>query len=39
CQLNGINPETYMADVLVRLRAGCDVEALMPWNWAPAATA
>ena len=37
CQLHGVNPEVYLADVLVRVRPDCDVEPLMPWNWKPSA--
>jgi transposase len=33
CQLHGVNSEAYLADVLVRIGAARDVEALMPWNW------
>lgn len=35
CQLHGVNPEAYLADVLVRIGTERDVEALMPWNWTP----
>jgi len=37
CQLHDVNPEAYLADVLVRITPGCDVEPLLPWNWAPSA--
>lgn len=35
CQLHNVNPEAYVADVLVRVTPDCDVDPLMPWNWAP----
>ncbi len=35
CQLHDVNPEAYLADVLVRIASGCNVEPLLPWNWAP----
>ncbi len=35
CQLHGVNPEVYLADVLVRIGPDCDVEPLLPWNWTP----
>jgi len=38
CQLHGVNPETYLADVLVRVQPDCNVEPLMPWNWSPKAS-
>ena len=35
CQLHEVNPEVYLADVVVRLTPGCNVEPLLPWNWVP----
>jgi transposase len=35
CQLHGVNPEAYLADVFVHVAARCPVEPLMPWNWTP----
>jgi transposase len=37
CLLHGVNPEAYIADVLVRIGPGVDVQALLPWNWAQTA--
>jgi transposase len=34
CLLHGVNPEAYIADVLVRLDDDADVDTLLPWNWA-----
>ena len=37
CKLNGINPQTYLADLLERLINGwpqARVDELMPWCWA-----
>lgn len=38
CRLYGIDPQTYLTDVLTRLGSGktSDVEAMLPWNWAAA---
>jgi transposase len=38
CLLHGVNPETYIADVLVRLGGSTevDIDALLPWNWTQA---
>jgi hypothetical protein len=30
-----VNPEAYLADVLVRVGTERNVEALMPWSWTP----
>ena len=41
CKLNGVNPQTYLADLLERLVNGwpqARIDKLMPWHWAPAAT-
>ena len=41
CKLNGINPQTYLTDLLTRLVDGwpqARIDELMPWHWAPAAT-
>lgn len=38
-KLNGIEPYTYLADVLARKSTGHparDLDGLLPWNWAPA---
>ena len=42
CKLNGVDPEAYFADVLVKLVQGWPPERLdelMPWAWAEARTA
>ncbi|SMF83345.1 IS66 family transposase [Pseudobacteriovorax antillogorgiicola] len=36
CELHGINPQDYLADILVRLANGhpaSDIDALLPWSW------
>ena len=36
CELHGINPHDFIADVLDRLAAGhpnSEIDELMPWNW------
>jgi transposase len=41
CELHGINPQDYLADILVRLANGhprSDIDALLPWNWKPASS-
>tara|TARA_B100000745_G_scaffold298817_1_gene248230 strand:- start:96 stop:1799 length:1704 start_codon:yes stop_codon:yes gene_type:complete len=38
CELHGINPQDYIADVLKRIAAGhpnAKLEELLPWNWTP----
>ncbi len=38
CKLNGVNPQTYLADLLTRLVNGwpqARIDELMPWCWAP----
>ncbi len=36
CLLHGVDPEAYLADVLVRLHSpGLVPDDLMPWNWRP----
>ena len=38
CKLNGINPLTYLTDLLTRLVNGwpqARIDELMPWHWAP----
>ncbi len=38
CKLNGVNPQTYFADLLTRLVNGWPqkrIDELMPWNWQP----
>ncbi len=38
CKLNGVNPQTYLADLLERLVNGwpqARIDELMPWCWAP----
>jgi transposase len=37
CQLHDVNPEAYLADVLVRIGTTRDIESLLPWNWTPRA--
>ncbi len=37
CLHHGVNPEAYIADVLVRIGPDVDVQALLPWNWAQTA--
>jgi transposase len=36
-KLNGIEPMTYLTDILERLPTARmkDLEAMLPWNWAP----
>ena len=37
CKLNGVNPQTYFADLLTRLVHGwpqARIDELMPWHWA-----
>ena len=39
CKLNGIDPYTYLADVLARLVnlwPNARLDELLPWNWAAA---
>ena len=41
CELHGINPQDYLADILVRIANGhpaSDIDALLPWNWKPEAS-
>lgn len=40
CIANRVNPQTYMADVLLRLQdhAQSKIDELLPWNWAPLPT-
>ncbi len=34
CQLYGVNPEAWLADVLVRIWVrGVSLDEPMPWNW------
>jgi hypothetical protein len=33
CQLHGVNPERWLADVLIAISEETDVENLLPWNW------
>ncbi len=38
CKLNGVNPLTYLTDLLTRLVNGwpqARIDELMPWHWAP----
>ena len=38
CKLNGVNPLTYLTDLLTRLVDGwpqARIDELMPWHWAP----
>jgi transposase len=38
CVLHGVEPRRYLADVIVRVNEpGTTVDALLPWNWKPAA--
>jgi transposase len=40
CKLNGVNPQTYFADLLTRLVNGwpqAQIDELMPWCWKPTA--
>jgi len=40
CVANGVNPEAYIADVLMRLDTkGSRIDELLPTNWTPAAQA
>jgi transposase len=37
CKLNGVNPLTYITDLLTRLTNGWPhdrIDELMPWHWA-----
>ncbi|MFC1482486.1 IS66 family transposase [Myxococcota bacterium] len=40
CELNGVNPEAYLADVLIRIQyhPACDIDDLLPDQWQPADT-
>jgi transposase len=41
CKLNGVNPLTYVTDLLTRLVNGWPqdrIDELMPWHWAPPTT-
>ncbi len=33
CQLHGVDPERWLADVLIGVQEETDVEKLLPWNW------
>jgi transposase len=33
CQMHGVNPQQWMADVLIAVQDVTDVESLLPWNW------
>ena len=35
CRLHDVNPEPYIADVLIRMQThpASDIDDLMPWNW------
>lgn len=38
CKLNGVNPQTWMTDLLTRLVNGWPqdrIDKLMPWCWKP----
>jgi transposase len=37
CQANGVNPEAYLADVLLRVQThpAADIDALLPDRWRP----
>lgn len=39
CRLHGINPEAYIADVLLRIGSHpqSEIDDLLPQNWTPAA--
>jgi transposase len=39
--MNGIDPQAWLADVLARIAAHSEhrLDELLPWNWAPPATA
>lgn len=42
CELNGVNPEEYLKDVLLRVRTATTPEQiadLLPHNWKPLASA
>jgi hypothetical protein len=42
CKLNGIEPLSYLTDVLQRIVSGQtknhDLHTLLPWNWRPPST-
>ncbi len=33
CQQHGVDPEKWLADVLIGVQAETDVGLLLPWNW------
>jgi len=36
CEIHGVNPQDYIADILARIAAGhpsSDIDSLLPWNW------
>jgi transposase len=37
CEVNGVNPVTYLADVLLRVQAhpAAQIDELLPHNWTP----
>lgn len=39
CRLHGVNPEAYLADVLLRIgtHPQADIDELLPQNWTPTA--
>jgi len=39
-KLNGLNPQCYLADVLIRIadHPARRIDELLPWNWRPADT-
>jgi len=37
CEANGVNPQQYLADVLLRIQThpSSGIDELLPWNWKP----
>lgn len=37
CLANGMNPQTYLTDVLIRIQTHpqSQIDELLPWNWRP----
>jgi len=37
CEFNGVNPQDYLADVLMRTQThpNSRIDELLPWNWKP----
>jgi len=37
CEANGVNPQQYLADILLRIQTHprAHIDELLPWNWEP----